>query len=163
MDDYISKPVDAKELITIVSRWIGSSPSAGDGAAAAPGGTDAPATASAVDTAVLAGLRELGEEHLRTLARLFLEDSAERVARLRTGLEDSDPAPLARIAHSLKGSASSFGARVLAGRCADLERVAPGLRDTGEAADLVASIEAELARVRRALLAELDGVSSATT
>jgi HPt (histidine-containing phosphotransfer) domain-containing protein len=132
----------------------------------AAAGTDGPRQTSgtpAVDAATLAGLRDLGDDQLRTLIPLFIEDSAKRVGGLRRRLGDGGLGGLAPIAHTLKGSCSSFGAHVLAGLCSDLERLARAAGDRGEAIDLVRALETEFDRVRDALLSELDRVGSAAT
>jgi two-component system sensor histidine kinase/response regulator len=48
---------------------------------------------------------------LRELAGLFLEDSPKWVGEIRQALRAGDAAGLRRAAHTLRGSASSFGAR----------------------------------------------------
>jgi HPt (histidine-containing phosphotransfer) domain-containing protein len=110
---------------------------------------------SAVDAATLAELRSLGHDALRTLIPLFVEDSATRVGRLRSGLLDGPPGGLAPIAHSLTGSCASFGAHVLADLCTELELRCRSAADGVEVSGLVDAIDVEFGRVRDTLARQL--------
>lgn len=50
------------------------------------------------------------EEILQEIAQLFIDDSPGLVAQIRQAAEDQDAGALERSAHTLKGSASNFGA-----------------------------------------------------
>ena len=142
MDDYISKPVNAQELRSLVARWVGGVPSdepRRDQPQPAPRGR--------LNEATLVGLRELGAEHLCSLITLFIEDGGERTVRLRRVLEQGDRVELRKTAHSLKGSALSFGASELAALCARLESQAGVAADARFEAMLVTAVEVEFAQV----------------
>jgi HPt (histidine-containing phosphotransfer) domain-containing protein len=111
---------------------------------------------------IIAGLRELREpgqpEPLHELIQLFLRDSRPKLERMEAAMARKDFPALGLAAHSLKGSASSLGARRLADLCAQLEKHAkllPEPQYLTEAADLLLTIRGEFHRVETALLVEL--------
>ena len=113
-------------------------------------------TAEAVrlDPSLIAGLRELGSADFRDLVQLFLDDGALRVAALRAAEGAGDVDAMARVAHSLKGSAATFGATALADCCRQLQALASS-GDVSGAASLVDSVDAGFARAGDALRDEL--------
>jgi HPt (histidine-containing phosphotransfer) domain-containing protein len=97
---------------------------------------------------------------LRELAGLFLEDSSKWIGQIREALRAGDAAGLRRVAHTLRGSVSSFGARPTeeaAGRLEELARdgdlsaAAEGLRVLEGALDGLRAELAELAPAPRDL------------
>jgi CheY-like chemotaxis protein len=139
MDDYLAKPLDREALRRCLARWKGSA----DGA---------------LSQAKLAELRSIaadgGPDLFRELAALFLGDLEERLAALRAGVSAGDAGTVARMAHTLKGSAGNLGAERLMGACLELEQAARGGTTTGLAA-VLARLETEAARARAALEAEV--------
>jgi PAS domain S-box-containing protein len=124
MDDYLSKPVRAEELIRKLQQWAGSNRDAG----AAPQATeDQPASAPAVRQAletVVAGLEEEGieREDVAVLLGSFLETGAALINDLQLAIRNRDGPLLALAAHTLKGSSGTFGLRDLANLAAQLEQ-----------------------------------------
>lgn len=100
-----------------------------------PGDHGAPGAVT-LDEAALAKLRELDPDgHRGVVERVFtaFESSLVRwIAQLEGGPDPVDAATVRYIAHTLKSSAGSVGAKDLAQACADLERRLRG----GEAVDL---------------------------
>jgi HPt (histidine-containing phosphotransfer) domain-containing protein len=90
---------------------------------------------------------------LRELAGLFLEDSPKWMGEIRQALSAGDPAGLRRAAHTLRGSASNFGARPSEDAAGRLEALARD-GDLLAAAEGVCVLEGALAGLR-AELAEL--------
>ena len=100
MDDYLSKPIRAKQLIELVER-------------------------EAVPAAVLVRqTNELGLEETALLelvhgnvdialelASAFLEESPALLAKLREALESQDAKTVNYVAHALKGAVANFGAK----------------------------------------------------
>ena len=75
------------------------------------------------------------EDLLREVAALFLEESADTVAKMRQALENRDARSLHRAAHTLKGAASNFGADPTCDAALNLERMGrEGNFDGAEAA-----------------------------
>ena len=103
-----------------------------------PHGEHGPSAAATLDEAALAKLRELDPDGRRGVVERVLaafESSLVRwIAQLGGGPDADavDAAALGHIAHTLKSSASSVGAKDLAQACAELERRLRG----GETVDL---------------------------
>ena len=148
MDAYLSKPVKADKLAAMVTLWTDpdthrdQTPFTSD---ALPG---------LLDQTYVTGLRELGTEEFDKLVRLFLRDGQTRVDNLRVAQANGDTTAMVKLAHSLKGSASSFGAGALAARCGELQaRARAG--DAGEDARMIDSVDAEFVLASAALRDEL--------
>jgi two-component system, sensor histidine kinase len=91
----------------------------------APGG-DAPRETSGahpyLDHAALEGLSQMaGGRALSELLERFLDGVPVRIHRMRHALATRDTEHLTLLAHSLKGTASTYGAAALAGRAAEVE------------------------------------------
>jgi PAS domain S-box-containing protein len=143
MDDYISKPVQVKELQTALER--SATPRAGSGAAP---------PAEVLDQNVLDELRKLeadgAPDLLADLIGLFQQETPPLLDSIRDAVATGNADKLRAAAHTLKGSSGSLGARGLAALCADLERVGRSGSVAGAAA-LLAPLAAEYARVCVAL------------
>ena len=91
-----------------------------------PHGDHGPSGAVTLDEAALAKLRELDPSGSRGVVKRVLcafESSLVRwIAQLEGRPDAVDAAALGHIAHTLKSSASSVGAKELAQACADIER-----------------------------------------
>lgn len=103
-----------------------------------------------LDADVIARLERMGdvagEDLIGQLAVLFLADAGIQVDAMRQALADGDDAAVLRTAHSMKGASANLGATTLARLFAAFPSAGAG---GGEA--LLASVEAELGRVRSAL------------
>jgi signal transduction histidine kinase/DNA-binding response OmpR family regulator/HPt (histidine-containing phosphotransfer) domain-containing protein len=148
MDAYISKPVNAEALAATLGSWVKSTGSPGPVPA-----VSSPET-PLLDESILAGLRSLGAATFDGLVRLFLEDGAARVAALREAAAGGDAHAIAELAHSLKGSSGTMGAKVLADRCSDLQAVASS-GDLAAAVGLIETIGDEFERAGAALRARV--------
>jgi CheY-like chemotaxis protein len=134
MDDYLAKPIHLDALAQALARC----------------------DRTAVDAAALARLSsslgggDEGREAMGELVDVFLEDATKQMALLRDAVERRDAQEVWRVAHSLKSTSATFGARALSQLCAELE--AMGRRDELEAAqELVERADHEWKRVRAAL------------
>jgi PAS domain S-box-containing protein len=120
MDDYVTKPIDADQLL---ERLESTSPAHG-GAAQAPAAAAAPAAARAfaVDAALqrTRGKRTL----LRQLVQLLLQDLPDTLAGLESALSANDAHLVERAAHRLRGAAFTVCAEPLAAAAAGLELAA---------------------------------------
>jgi two-component system sensor histidine kinase/response regulator len=134
MDDYVSKPVQGRELFEALTRVLPSRPAA--------------LAVLDTDTAWqrVGGDRELMQE----LAQTFLDDCPKMLARVRAAVAAGDGPALRGAAHGLKGAVGVFGATAAVTAALRLETMG---RDGAleEAADVCAALEAELVRVRQAL------------
>ena len=88
--------------------------------------------------------------------RLFLEKGALQIVELRAAQQSGDVRAIGKLAHSLKGSASTFGAGSLAARCGELQvRAATG--DAADTARVLDSVDAAYSLASTALREELVG------
>ncbi len=139
MDDYVSKPVKPEKLELVLGHWILQRESS--------------ETEVTLDERALAGLRELQQEgepdFVGELIELFLHDAPPQLAALRDAIEE-DADSVERIAHTLKGSSGSMGAKTMAEICAELQDVGAS-GDLSRAPELFGRLEEEFGRVCPAL------------
>jgi PAS domain S-box-containing protein len=142
MDGYVSKPIQPRQLFEAIGAAVRPSPAVG-----------ADVAAGAADVFDPAAMRErLGDDDalVRELAELFQGDCPRLLQRVAAAVRAGDPEAVRQAAHTLKGSASNFGA-------ADATRLALCLEEMGRAGDLAgaeevyAQLEAALHRLREAL------------
>ena len=86
---------------------------------------------------------------------LFIQETPERLTALRDGLTRGDFPLIARVAHTIRGSAGHIGAKALTVLCPRVEDKARQGTPFNSAFAL-SSIEEELERVREALVAEAE-------
>jgi len=97
-----------------------------------------------------------GSGFLDEIVSLFVADTPRRLSGLKEALAGRDAATGERLAHSIKGSSSNIGAPHVAAVAAELEALlARGSFDGTDA--LLARLEAELERARRALIERVPG------
>jgi CheY-like chemotaxis protein len=141
MDDYISKPIQVKELQAALEQTA----IAGQQKEAA-----AVLTAPVLDQAVLDELRKLeadgAPDLLADLIGLFQQETPPLMDSIRDAVAAGNADKLRSAAHTLKGSSSSLGARTLADLSADLERKGRSGSVDGAAA-VVEALTAEYGRV----------------
>jgi DNA-binding response OmpR family regulator len=143
--DYLVKLPTRAVLLACLDRHLSAAadvppavqPAAGDDAADV-----------ALDPEFLATYRDEGSDDpdgtVRELLDVFFRDAERLIGDLRRAAAAGFGAAVPRLAHALKGCALAAGARALAGVCAQLET------GTLSAADGVARLEVELARVKTA-------------
>jgi CheY-like chemotaxis protein len=168
MDDYLSKPMSGDELDRLLHKWaplpgsplrlppLDAAPDSAPSSVAPSRRGAAIVRAPAVDLSALEKLRDMrqGESDLvLEVIELFLQETPDRLAALRDGLARSDFPLIARVAHTIRGSAGHVGAKALTALCARVEDKARQSAPFNSAFAL-SSIEEELERVREALLAE---------
>ena len=112
MDDYLSKPLDAKQFLALVERLgqCGASDVTGD------------EPSHAITGALLA--RAGGDRQLAAdICRLFAQEAPVYLARIRAALDAGDCDALRQAAHAYKGSASNFDARAIVDAAHELEEM----------------------------------------
>jgi len=102
MDAYLAKPLRASELYALLDRLTGADPAADPRPTGADDAFDLTGALARVE-----GDRVL----LGELADIFVHEAPRMLAELRRALEAGDAPALARAAHRLRGSISSFGGR----------------------------------------------------
>jgi signal transduction histidine kinase/DNA-binding response OmpR family regulator len=140
MDDYLSKPIDVAGLAAVLKRWI-------EAAAAVEHPPAAPRSAAVLNPKTRRSAK---------VARLYLDDSASRLALLRQAVEADDSAAVKAQAHALRGSSTSIGATLLAEALRALEH-----SDSAQSRTAFARVETEAEAARSALLAELSAPAPA--
>lgn len=128
MDEYLSKPVKARELLEKLLSF-GAQPPVSE------------PFMSSFDYA--AALQTSDRETVEIIAGVFLDTWQRDIERLREGVEQGDAALIERTAHSFKGSLASFSAEPAIRVAADLETRARNHRLTGIAPE-IDSLEREI-------------------
>ncbi|MBN8629521.1 MAG: response regulator [Rhodobacterales bacterium] len=116
MSDYVSKPIRVEALVRAIRSCLSGQPGKMEEPMPEPTGE--------LDPKALAQLLEViggDREALKELVRSFLEDGPDLVDRLRAAAAAGDADAMRRAAHTLKGSATDFGALGLAALCRDIE------------------------------------------
>jgi response regulator RpfG family c-di-GMP phosphodiesterase len=144
MDDYVSKPVRAEELLATIERVA--SRFSIEPRPEPSSETPAPVVDEA---ALMAGVRG-DEKLLQELIELFLEDSSVMLADMKEAIELEDPSQLASSAHAFIGSLGNFASRRAFGKARELERRARE-GDLESARGLFAELVEETARLEEAL------------
>ena len=143
MDEYITKPLDPRQLCGLVEQMA-------DASALAP--RDTRADGFSLDVlARVGGDREL----LAEISRLFVDDAPRHLERIRAALDASDGEALGRAAHGLKGAAANFDALGVVTAARALEEIGRTAQfDEAEAAWLTLTVETErLISMLRAVIA----------
>jgi signal transduction histidine kinase/HPt (histidine-containing phosphotransfer) domain-containing protein len=147
MDDYLSKPLRSEALDGVLARWA---PGAAAGAAVDEDLNGASGEA-VIDRATIGELRShYGRDALIELVELFTRDSRALVSKIGNAVKGEDASTLAEAAHSLKGSAATFGAARAAELCAQLETLDPAADPDG-ASTRLQQLERALERSQSAL------------
>jgi signal transduction histidine kinase/HPt (histidine-containing phosphotransfer) domain-containing protein/DNA-binding NarL/FixJ family response regulator len=168
MDEYLTKPIDQRQLATLLAQWTDGPTNRAEPAAAAPASrpqatahtttlpapaksaaapapgealtaaSDSPAHTAAPDiqhgqstisppvldpASLFGALGQPRAEH-REIVDLYLQETPRRLAALKQAAQAGDREQVARLAHTLAGSAGSLGAVRLAAACAQVERLA---------------------------------------
>ncbi len=144
MDDYVSKPVRAEELLATIEKVASRF-------SIEPRPEPSTATPAPVvdEQALMAGLRG-DEKLLHELIDLFTEDSSAMLSQMGDAIEREDPSLLASSAHAFIGSLGNFACRRALGKAKELERRARE-GDLDSAASLFADVVEETARLEEAL------------
>jgi PAS domain S-box-containing protein len=163
MDDYVSKPVQPRELHEAIARV------AGDRRAGRPAAGPRREGKSFDRAGLLARLDGDGAL-LRQMVRLFLKAYPPLVAEVRAAIRAGDAARLYEAAHKLRGSVGNFGAAACVTAAQRLEEVvragAPGAGGVSPLSDTAAAVADELEAALQHLDAELtelvDGTAGVT-
>ena len=132
MDDYLSKPLRSEDLDPVLERWLGRT------------GGERAGWSRVRRRRAGGSLRGLGPELVERLVEVFARTTPPLLEELRAAVERGDDATARKLAHKLRGSSETVGAR----RLSELARRI----ETGDRAHEAA---AELRGVYRATLDEL--------
>jgi CheY-like chemotaxis protein/HPt (histidine-containing phosphotransfer) domain-containing protein len=151
MDDYLTKPLDRRELRAVLDRWLPGTQTkeitmTEDGVATGSG---------AVELQVLENLRRLGGPNHRFVSELidiFLEETVERLSRLKEAASRNEAEVVRRLAHTQRGASVNLGAQRLARLCDELERAQ--VLEPQTMIEMIDGIEREFVKVNRVLEGE---------
>ncbi len=139
MNDYVTKPIDPKQLFDVLGKWVSVEPQRERGATSPS--PDPPLQAAEIP--VLPGFDQ--EEALKRLggnARLYrklLGDMARNhggdCAQIRTALKAGDLAAARQFAHTLKGIAGNLSAKEVHRAAAAMESAVISMLDGGDGVD----------------------------
>ena len=151
MDDYVAKPMSPEQLEAVLQRWIPKSGRLSE--TPAPAAPAAPAEGP-IDWTMISDLLALTPpDFLADLLGLFFRDAARALTDLRIAWREDDYASWAPLAHKLRGSCATLGARAMMEICAAMEELdEPAMMQSGE--KMLDALEAEFARARELLAAQ---------
>jgi CheY-like chemotaxis protein/HPt (histidine-containing phosphotransfer) domain-containing protein len=139
MNDYLSKPIDAANLLTRLQRLPTRIPAAASKPAAEP----AP-SGEAVDIQKLEELTQyLPISGVVDLVTLFIAESGAHAMRIKSYLAASDLQSIAREAHIMVSTAGNIGAMTLSATARRVERACKA-RDLDDFGALVAELDREI-------------------
>jgi len=143
MDGYVSKPIDAKALLTTVLKLCAQAQSQGIERIMSTEGT--------ID---LEGLLERcggSKDLVHKIAQKFAETGPGMVSQVKEAIDNRDADGVYRAAHQLKGASATMGAIKLASVAADIEMLGREGNVTA-AADRIAALENEFEKAVPMLL-----------
>jgi len=163
MDDYVSKPVQSKELVVTLRKWI--QPLEGTFAHAVPTVSEPTVLLEpvgqvqppALDAEAFAALKELYNNadpgSLPSLVEAFIQDTAVHLDTLRQAVAADDAAALERTGHTLESSSANVGTLGMAALCRELQ-ILGRAGSTAAAPAVVAQLLGEFDRVCQTLAQE---------
>jgi CheY-like chemotaxis protein len=152
MDGYLSKPIDAREMIALVEKL-----------APGPAGSEAVRPApiesmrfqpTAVFDPQLAIKRCFNKpDMLRQMIEFFFKDSDDSLVQIRTALEKGDLEEVGRLGHRLKGTLVYLGAETAKEAATHVERFLLQAGEQAEAEEAVRAFERECEVLKAVLTA----------
>jgi PAS domain S-box-containing protein len=124
MDGYLTKPVQLDVLQQALEKWLAPASRQGATAPAPHYPASTTATGGVIDIGVLKALVGDDEDAVRELLAEYLDSVRQQTEEVRRAAGDGDIGLAGSIAHKLKSSSLSVGARALADACAELEHAA---------------------------------------
>ncbi|WP_372971381.1 Hpt domain-containing protein [Marinobacter sp.] len=103
-----------------------------------------------LDQEALAELQDVMEDEFDILINTYIKDSSDRIAHLRSALDQDDADRFSKSAHSFKGSCINIGAPRLGELCSEAEKAGRENRLV-EAGAMVDAIEDEFRQVEQTL------------
>jgi PAS domain S-box-containing protein len=164
MDAYVSKPMSANDLITVVERLAAKTPEARanqvrEDRSAAPGNNPNPIDPCQPDQDCAANVFNLDEavkrcfhkyELFQDMVGCLFDESDSLLVQMRTALESQDAEELGRAAHRLKGTVVFLGAPPAADATKHVEQM--GLSgELGNAAEAIDHLQTQIQLLKEAV------------
>jgi HPt (histidine-containing phosphotransfer) domain-containing protein len=154
MDDYLSKPIVAAELVRALRRWLADRPTVNPGSPVAVFASSRYRQTGELDSGQIGDLCELDPDGAAGFLAHMVGDYESTVLEclpgIRLALAESDPAALEDVAHKLKGAASQVGARLVHDAAAQLVALARSGTTQG-GGEVLAELESAVPRTSAAL------------
>jgi signal transduction histidine kinase/DNA-binding NarL/FixJ family response regulator len=164
MDDYLSKPIVAAELVRTLCRWLADRPAIAAGSPAAMNASSRYRQTGELDSGQIAELCQLDPDGAAGFLAHMVGDYESTVVEclpgIRLALEKSDPVALEDAAHKLKGAASQVGARLVHDASARFVALARSGTTQG-GGEVLAELESAVPRTSSALHSVIDEVEHA--
>ena len=94
------------------------------------------------DSTILQGLKDALGDKINHIIELYLKEVPINLVKMQQSLADNDFVTLGRMAHSLKASSGTLGAKHTSVLCAELEGILnDGVNDPLQISDLITQIE----------------------
>jgi HPt (histidine-containing phosphotransfer) domain-containing protein len=155
MDDFVSKPIMAEDLVEVLSRWLpdqlgqGTNPDRDREPASSSLGSHAPATLD------IPGMlsRLMGDELLAvTIMDGFAYDMPGQIQSLLCAAQAGCIEDVANLAHRIRGAAANIGGEALRQVATEIERLA-GAGDLGGAKALMDELDKQFTLLMQAIAA----------
>ena len=159
MDEYVTKPLRAHDLLRIVGQWAGRGSSVPERVSSPFARETRQARSSQVmDLAVVLDQVQGNVELLREIAAILLEDFPKQLEELEQAVRRGDGQAVRRRAHQMKGAAANLGAHETVAAALELERAGQE-NDAGSFARMAERLSAAWARLEpelRRVIVEVD-------
>jgi HPt (histidine-containing phosphotransfer) domain-containing protein len=154
MDDYVSKPIHAKDLFAVIDRLTADAPAGAPAPERAEPPPEEPQSGAIDKDEVLA--RVDGDiELLRELNGIFVAENPKLLTQLRQAMTEGNSDALGKASHTVKGMLANLGAKSAAEAALRLEKMGTGNNLSG-ADEAYAALEKEIEGFSRALTALLE-------
>jgi len=150
MNDYLSKPISAQTLATVLLRWL---PTAKHEMGKLKGEQAIPLNSSSPMVYDREGMlaRLMNDEGLaRVVTQSFLTDIPNQIEALRHNLELLDSNGVSRQAHTVKGAAANVGGEALRALAFEMEK-AGQVGDLNFVAARMADLDRQFLRLKEAM------------
>jgi CheY-like chemotaxis protein len=154
MDDYVSKPIHAKDLFAVIDRLTANAPTPAPVPERAEPPTEEPQN-GALDKAEVLSRVDGDIELLRELSGIFIAEYPKLLTQVREAMTGGNGDVLGKAAHTVKGMLANLGAKSAAEAALRLEKMGAG-NDLSGADEAYATLEKEIERFSHALATLLE-------
>ncbi len=119
MDDYLSKPFKAKQLIDMINTWLGTQITESETQA-----NETQALESCLDAELYSDLLEMAEtdlDFIRQISSVFFQNADQLMSQINSAMSEKNNPIIARCAHQLKSSSINVAAKHLSDLSKTLE------------------------------------------
>jgi PAS domain S-box-containing protein len=159
MDDYLSKPIQQKELIRVLQGCP--LPKVELDNPSTPLSSDKPhrdEPSAILDGKILKSLRQIAGNNLSEIVEAYVEDATQHLQNIHQAVASGDAELLRQSAHGLRSCSINMGARTLSNVCKELEMIGRQGKICG-ASEWVTTVEAEYEKVKIAWQLENEQLS----